>query len=566
VETSTQLGRNQISALLTGISIVVGVFSLLQARPVIDELGFVHSFTPYFFFALALLTVSSAILWSSPVRSPLLPLVQLLFLIVALYLSPVLVMGQTALGEAYRNLGFTEYILHYGHLNTMIVWYHNWPALHILLSLLSLLVGNNGYPLLTEDFTNIASIFPFLVRLLCLPLLYLLFKNLLGDERKWWIAGSWLFYIADWFTWDYISPMGIGFPLLLALLVLTSRRNKQDTNLFLIVIVMSALTITHLFMSLAGFFILVLFYITKRLKSVYPCLLAPVMIVGWLIYSASDWFSGNLALFLSEALRLGEIFSSNVTLRQANVAAVQVSLTNLRLLYSAVFGTVELVGIILCRKQIRRSSPEGLVLGLATIPFIMSALLSYGGESFPRAYLLSLIPIGYFGTKIVRRKFGLIFVLTLLMVSPPFFFIARYGTIQSQWTNSYAISFFDFFDTHVSTFGHSYTASERAYYVVGDFPLGFTKAYEQSEIVDLTLLLKEQGVQWTDDLLLPPEYRRDIYQYVGVSLSDWQFQQRFYPYLNPSLPEIQEHLRNSSNYNLVYSNPTENLYVYQPEV
>jgi hypothetical protein len=386
----------------------------------------------------------------------------------------------------------------------------------------------------------------------------------LGDDRKWWIAGVWFFYVADWFTWDYVSPMGIGFPLLLALLVLITRRNKQGANLFLIVIVFSALTVTHLYMSLAGFFVLVLFYITKRLKSLYPCVFASIILVGWLIYGAWEWFSGNFVLFLSEALRLGEIFSSNVTLRQQNVAAVQVSLTDLRLLYSAVFGAIMLVGIVLSRKQIRRSSTEGLVLGLAMIPFILSALLSYGGESFPRAYLLSLIPIGYFGIKIARRKFGLIAVAILLMVITPSFFIARYGVIQSQWTSPYMLSSFEFFDAYVSTFGHSYNVSSRAYYIVGGFPLGFSKAYEQSTIIALDLLLKEEGVNWTDDFLLSPKYRRDIYQYVDISTREWQFQERFYPYFNQSILDIQEHLRNSSNYDFVYSNPTEHLYVYQP--
>jgi hypothetical protein len=476
-------------------------------------------------------------------------------------------MGPTALGEAYRNLGYTEYTLHYGHINTIINWYFNWPSLHILLASLSLLVENYGYPLLAGDFTSVvASVFPFLVRLLCLPLLYLVFKNLLGKYQKWWIAGVWLFYLADWFTWDYLSPMGIGFPLLLVLLVLVSRRNIEGPTLLPIVIVTAGLTVTHLYLSLAGFFILVVAYITKKLKTSLPVVLALIMVVGWLIFSARDWFGGNLALFLSQALRLDEIFSSNVTLRQQNVAAAQVSLTNLRIMYSAVFGAVEFVGILLCRKQMRRSSTEGFVLGLAAIPFILSAFLAYGGEAFPRAYLLSLIPIGYFGAKIVTRKIGLILILMLLMTCPYFFFVARYGTMQSTWTNPSGLSLFSFFDAYVSTFGHAYSASERAYYIVGGFPLGFTKAYEQSQIVDPIKLVQTGNVSWENGLLLPPEYRTDIYQYVDIPLRDLEFQQRFYPDLNPSLLDIGEHLRNSSNYNLVYSNPTENLYVYQPPV
>jgi hypothetical protein len=116
---SLSAGRwRQISILLTIIAVFLWAHSILSARLEIGYLGLIHSLPVTFFIALALLTIASAILWVSKEKHGKLLLLQLLILVIAIWLIP-LVTGGSPLGQ-------TSNILQYQRLDySQLVWQGN---------------------------------------------------------------------------------------------------------------------------------------------------------------------------------------------------------------------------------------------------------------------------------------------------------------------------------------------------------------------------------------------------------------------------------------------------------
>ena len=83
-----------------------------------------------FFIALGILTIASAILWTSNENHHKLLFFQLLFLVTALWLTPALIGSHPFLGHAYKNLGLVSGIVEQGKVFSM--WYLAWPGAHVL--------------------------------------------------------------------------------------------------------------------------------------------------------------------------------------------------------------------------------------------------------------------------------------------------------------------------------------------------------------------------------------------------------------------------------------------------
>jgi len=168
--------EQQISILLTTIAIFLWGHSILFARLEIGYFGLIHGLPVTFFVALAFLTVAAAILWMSSQDHGKLLCLQLLLLIGALSLIPLLTGGSHPnTDEQYRNFGYTEYIIRNGSLAPASVWYHNWPAAWLLFAA--------GFEILgVSNLEAIFPIFPLLIQLLCLLPLYVFLALVLSFE------------------------------------------------------------------------------------------------------------------------------------------------------------------------------------------------------------------------------------------------------------------------------------------------------------------------------------------------------------------------------------------------
>ena len=81
----------QMSILLTIIALALWCYSITAAKLNIGFYGLIHSFPISFFIALGILTIASAILWTSKKNHQKLLFFQLLFLITALWVTPALI-------------------------------------------------------------------------------------------------------------------------------------------------------------------------------------------------------------------------------------------------------------------------------------------------------------------------------------------------------------------------------------------------------------------------------------------------------------------------------------------
>ena len=125
--------RGQISLLLTVIAILLWAHSILFAELEIGYLGLIHGLPITFFIALTLLLVASAILWTAKENHGKLLCWQLLLLISALWLIPLVTNGSIPFtGHAYRNLGMTDYVVSHGHFDASKIPYQSWPGAFIL--------------------------------------------------------------------------------------------------------------------------------------------------------------------------------------------------------------------------------------------------------------------------------------------------------------------------------------------------------------------------------------------------------------------------------------------------
>jgi hypothetical protein len=110
------LSRKQISFLLTIIALILWSFSITQANFEIGKYGIIGGFPALYFIALGLLTIASAVLWTSKGNHWKLLLVQLSFLVFSIFSAHLLVGGaQSLYAWSVGALGQQEYIVRTGH-------------------------------------------------------------------------------------------------------------------------------------------------------------------------------------------------------------------------------------------------------------------------------------------------------------------------------------------------------------------------------------------------------------------------------------------------------------------
>lgn len=199
-QVTSHWSAKQISILLTIIALILWSYSITQAKLNIGFYGLIHSFPVTFFVALGILTIASAILWVSKGSHQKLLLLQLLLLITALWLGPLLIGSSPEPHEIYRNFELTNSIAQRGRL--LDYGYLSWPGAFILFSIVNKLGSINFEPVL--------NIFPFFMQLLYLLPLYVFLRNVLGKARvNYCWAGLWFFLSATGLL-QFISPRKVS--------------------------------------------------------------------------------------------------------------------------------------------------------------------------------------------------------------------------------------------------------------------------------------------------------------------------------------------------------------------
>lgn len=515
---------------------------ILYARLDIGYYGLIHGLPVTFFIALALLTVASVILWFAPERHNKLLCLQLLILIGALWLIPLITGGSPPFTDhAYRNLGVIDYIIRNGHFNAAVSEYQSWPGAFFISAMVT--------ELSAIDLELLLNIFPFIMQVLCLFPLYLFLKNALGEAHSnycW--AGAWVFYLANWVGSLYFSPQAMAFFLLLTLLALltsvSSLRIKSSFRnyilLGMIVLIFAALAITHLLTALSALCILGVFSLVKRSKSMVMVTgISGLLIMLWGLTGAGIWV--NILLSRQEYITtsVGVIGSREIFEHMrgsASHAAVALS----RLPFSAIFALLGFSGAIVAFLVRRKFSTNFPILVMAVAPLMLLPLsVNYAGEFTTRLYLFALAPMAYFTVKLIEiRKRALTVILCLLLaIAPIWHVIAHYGNEAIDYLSPARLAGLYFIHDNINES-----------YLTGSWPVGQIKNVEQYQGVGFEQLYPEGNL-----LTIRGDIEQDLPHHVSISQQDREFYSFFEG--NPEFMEkIETGLGTAVNYYLTYDN------------
>lgn len=534
----------RVSILLTVIAFASWSYSLTQAKLNIGFYGLIHSLPLSFFFALALLTTASAILWGSRENHGKLLCLQLCLLITALWLSPILLGSNPVFASlGYRDYPYTDYIIRYGYINTALGLFLYWPGHWVMQAALIEITGREVLSILT-------TVGPFLMQFLTLLPLYLLLKNTISNANYRW-AAAWIFYLANWTGQIYVGGQGIGFFLLLILLALLTKpglreRAAEMGDRLAALLVMAGVVIIHLLTSIAAFLSIALLWRTGPRRATTKTLLviAVVFVAAWTVYITAirpELSRQIIQGVLERAFRLDIIFIIHFV-EHAGASASHAAVDWLRVLLSALFTLIAITGIILSLKF--KDKADRSILALTAVPIIVLLSGLYGWELLMRAYLFALVPIGYFGVKLLNHKASGVILCLLLLIAIPLNIVAHYGNAAIDYIPRGEIAYWHFVQDNI---GESYLTG-------GPELIGGAGHYN----VDFRQL------HWEDDMLVGEALKNDRPHYVNIG----KYDQSMYEFLyNDSqfIPETQARLDSSTHYNLIYVNLDLSLYMSEDE-
>ncbi len=577
--------RTQISTLLTVVALLLWSHSILYAKLEIGYYGLIHGLPVTFFIALVFLTAASAILWISRENHGGLLCLQLIIFVSALWLVPAITGGSHPFtDETYAKFGLTTYITDGGHFSSRQIWYLSWPGAIILLSIIENLGSLDYVPMTTLLLSG--------TQLLFLPPLYLFLRNVAGRARNNYIwAGLWLFSVAAWVGMVYPSPQGIGYFLLLTMLVLVTmpavweKGTRGLVLLSLVVIVFAALVTTHLLTSLAVLGILAALSIVKRNKRVaLVMVLCLVLLLGWDLTGGPQ----NVKMPFSQPLVTApaepsvvpaepgaepgvvpvephaspveepsdteaergilildpEVITQREITGHFSGSESHIAVAKTRVVLSSIFALIGVVGAILflvVKRNFRVAIP---VLAITLAPLALLPLTGfYAQELLHRLYLLALPGMAFFGATLLdmKSKIPAVILCLVMVISYPLHIVSHYGNQEIDYLppgHDAAIVFFNSYTNHG--------------FVAGGYPLSNTKG-----TLDYRLI-RFRDLHWEGDRLYT-KVKKERPHYIVISRRDKAMYEWFLGD-DQFIIDIEKSLNSVVNCNLIYGNPVLKLY------
>lgn len=541
----------QISILFTIVALILWSYSITQAKFEIGFYGLIVGFPVAFFISLGILTIASAILWVSRENHGKLLFLQLCFLIVSLYMAPMMVGGATQFGPtAYGDMGFIEYIIRQGHFSQQYLWQHNWPPAWIFWA--------TGIHVSGGTMDGFASLIPWLTPIwqfvMFFPL-FMFFRNTIGKANpNYCWAAMWLFYLGNWFdTQDTgAQAFGVFFAFsILAFLTMTPSWQQRARTLgyrFSAIILFAVSAVAHLLGSFVGLATTAALYASKRVRSSNLVILAAVFIVAWSLYGAASFFNWELPIFVRQGLRI-DVGTEKSVLNPLSGSEAHAAVAKVRIIFSGLFSAIAILGALLAWR-LRKSRYNDITVLAIAVGCGFSAVgigAGYTHELYQRFFVFFLPVIAYFGVKLLHLRATVVLLCLLLLLALPLAFVAKHGNQTMDYLSPGYFSGASFFQDNTS-----------GGYIVGGSPLGSMKYYERYK-PDFSF----DDLQWQDDKLVPFGYGGpfDVApRYICIS-SHNRAMYSFY-YNEPQLIDhIESSLNATVNCDLVYANRDLRLYV-----
>ncbi len=412
--------KTRISLTLTVSALLLWAYSLIHAKLInIDDWGLYHVLPLTYFIALGCLTIASSILWFLRESHNKLLFFQTCVLITFIWSTP-LIIGGTLVGTRYiyASNTLTEYIVRYGHLDPISQWYHNWPGLNLLETVLFQISG-----FITAD--KAIVIFPFVIQFILLIPVYFLFRTVINGNQVW--AAIWLVYYFNWTGQTIYSPQGITYILFLTFIgFLNCTHNNTVSSRIQHVVYFVALVITHLLTAIASLFIMLttISFTKEKKQGLSILILSTIILITWSTYQTTEFFNNSITSFLEHVFKFDFIQNTSLTSGVKGSIGHQVTAL-IRVLFTTILGIIGITGSFLSIK--RRDLQDRFFVAILAGVVLMLPFGFYQYEFIERIFLFMLPVLAFFGIKFLRTKILGIILIMILIVSIPFSVIAFYG-------------------------------------------------------------------------------------------------------------------------------------------
>ena len=543
----------RISILLTILALLALSHSFLYAKFEIGYWGLVNGLPITFFVALALLVIASALLWVSREKHTKLLGLQLLIIILALALVPMITGGSSQfINHGYRNVGYVDYIVRQGHFDTQLTFYLSWPGAFVLASIIDILCQ--------IDFTPLIEILPFffLPVLFIIPL-YIFLKNILGESRSNYVwAGCLISSLAGGGGGGNIISAGgaAAFLLMVTLALVTNRRlwHKEGNPfpiILLIVIAFTAMVACHLLTSLAALgLIAVLALVRRNTHLVLTAVVCLAVLMAWNLTVAGEFVIPRLP-FIGEG---GLIFDFSLLFEREITghllgSGAHIDVAIMRIIHTALFLLLGFVGFI-SSLIVRRDLKSTISLVAITVIPVPLVVLSgyYAEEILTRIYGFIVPGLAYFGTRLfdINKKVIAAFLCLLLIIAIPIKLVAAYGNQELDYFSPGQRVGIFFFHDNVSQG-----------MIFGAWPMGEVKNIENYIDFDL------DSLRWYDDsLVIPPWLKKYESSYISISRQD-RAKYEWFQGDTEFIDNLEQNLQDMVGINYIYYNPDLQLYIYE---
>jgi hypothetical protein len=550
--------KNRLVLFFIGLTIfafTLWIISLVQARDRLSlgmsELG-LFSILPLSFFAafsLLLLTFFFTVHYESKYRSFLL-IIQTILLFLFLNLSPTLIENTARFTAAYVNFRATDYISQTGYIASSATWILNWPGFSVFVS--------NLIQVTTLNSQLVLMIYPTFFNIALLLCLFLFFRLVLDNSEQIWIA-TWFVFLGNWIGQDYLSMQSLAFLMIIFILYLIFKNLNSKIRsrkwLVLLLIFFAFIISSHLLSSMIFASVLFVFFIGKRLRRFNLFAIAIILIVAWSIFCADAYLTNNLLYNLGQALNFASIFQRNLQTRIISGSELHTLVTQIRVIYTIILVCFGALGIttVLWHRRIQETDKRVLLLALSFGLLIFS--FAYGGELFMRLYMFSLIPLAYFATKYFfkHKRIFVVAILFFILVTPTLVIISRYGNESIDYVPISELTGVQFIYSHVTS-GSIIGSTNGADFRDLTYRQGYTLKSLYYEIFERN----ESNSLWVFDHSPTKESRL-----LCLSYESKQFFTTYAGHID-FLEELKNNATKSVIYNLVYSNPSFEVYSKQP--
>jgi hypothetical protein len=557
IRTVRDLTRPRLSMLLTLVSVAMWSVSLTQAKLAVGKYGIVGGLPLLFFVALGLLTVASAILWTSRENHWKLLLLQAGYLLVSLFMTHLIVGGvQSLYAWSYGNLGNAEYILRNGAINlqsSWSLWQLNWPAHYIFQGMALEFTGAS-----IEDFARFLPWLPLVWQVLVIIPVFWFLNNILGQRHPNYVwAAVWVFVLGNWVGVQNNGSQPFGVFCAFTILAMMSSSDTMRLKMGQIgrnacaVLILAVITAAHFLASLSALAFLVAGWANRRVspKLIIVCL---AFVTAWSMYAASSYVGVKLPEFVDRSLRIDQAIQMAIFNRVAS-SGDHAAVSTVRIGMSVLLLVVAAIGVNLSFRTRSERADDIAVLSIGIAGAVTGAIVggAYGSELFNRFFLFLLPTMGYFSAKLLAHKTTFAVLVLALVVSLPLSIAAQYGNqVMDELSPAY---------TNGLQFFHGNTTHG---FVNGNTPIGkytnmenYIVPYRAYQFVE-----NERGQIILDTRIWRGDHYEPLPHYVCISDHDRAFERYFFD--RPDLVDnLQAKLEAMIDCNLAFSNGSMRLYV-----